>query len=241
MAATSGALTRKIFVVGLLSVGCLALLLFCSRLVVAEPVEASYYGPGFEGNLTANGEVFDSSQFTAAHKTLEFGTKLIVSYEGRSAVVRINDRGPYIEGRDLDLSQGAAEYLGLTAVGVAVVDVETADPSTPVGPYAPVGASSAARAQPADGGAGKPESSQARAPQGMLSKAAPQKAAPLRVMPQKAVRPRAVAKAASAKLVGPRRSRISTRRQTSTRRKISTKTPPATRRRTSTRATGTRL
>ena len=148
MAATSGVLARKILVVGLLSVGCFALLLFCSRLVAAEPVEASWYGPGFEGNLTANGEVFDPSQYTAAHKTLEFGTKLIVTYEGRSVVVRINDRGPFITGRDLDLSKGAADYIGLTSVGVAVVDVETADASTPVGPYAPPGARAAARAQP---------------------------------------------------------------------------------------------
>ena len=116
-------------------VGCLALLLFCSRLVTAQQMEASWYGPGFEGNDTANGEVFDPSGYTAAHKTYAFGTKLIVTYEGRSVVVRINDRGPYVAGRELDLAQGAAEYLGLTAVGVDIVDVQEAAASTPVGPY----------------------------------------------------------------------------------------------------------
>ncbi|MGB3634781.1 MAG: RlpA-like double-psi beta-barrel domain-containing protein, partial [Rubrobacteraceae bacterium] len=68
--------------------------------------------------------------------TYAFDTKLIVTYEGRSVVVRINDRGPYVAGRELDLAQGAAEYIGLTSVGVDVVDVEVTDASTPVGPYA---------------------------------------------------------------------------------------------------------
>lgn len=137
MAGTTGSLPRKVFVAVVAILGCMALVLFCSRLVAAQPTEASWYGPGFEGNLTANGEVFDPSGYTAAHKTYEFGTKLIVTYEGRSMVVRINDRGPYVAGRELDLAQGAAEYIGLTAVGVDVVDVQVADPSTPVGPYAP--------------------------------------------------------------------------------------------------------
>ncbi len=99
-------------------------------------MEASWYGPRFEGNLTANGEVFDPSGYAAAYKTYAFDTKLIVTYEGRSVVVRINDRGPYVAGRELDLAQGSAEYIGLTSVGVDVVDVVVADPSTPVGPYA---------------------------------------------------------------------------------------------------------
>lgn len=83
---------------------------------------ASWYGPGLEGNLTASGDAFDSSAFTAAHKTLPFGTRLTVSYHGRSAQVVVNDRGPYTGGRDIDLSQGAAEYLGLTRAGVDYVD-----------------------------------------------------------------------------------------------------------------------
>jgi rare lipoprotein A len=83
---------------------------------------ASWYGPGFAGAPTASGDVIDPSAFTAAHKTLPFGTQLTVSYRGRSAQVTVNDRGPYTGGRDLDLSQGAAEYLGLTRAGVDYVD-----------------------------------------------------------------------------------------------------------------------
>lgn len=88
----------------------------------AETGLASWYGPGFEGSVTASGEVFDPSGFTAAHRTLPFGTRLTVTYGGRSAQVTVNDRGPYSGGRALDLSQGAAEYLGLTAAGVDWVD-----------------------------------------------------------------------------------------------------------------------
>ena len=83
---------------------------------------ASWYGPGFEESLTASGEVFDPYGYTAAHKTLPMGTQLSVSYAGRTVQVTVNDRGPYSGGRDLDLSQGAAEYLGLTSAGVDWVD-----------------------------------------------------------------------------------------------------------------------
>ena len=83
---------------------------------------ASWYGPGLEGQLTASGEVFDPYGYTAAHRTLPLGTQLTVSYAGRSVQVTVNDRGPYSGGRDLDLSQGAAEYLGLTSAGVDWVD-----------------------------------------------------------------------------------------------------------------------
>jgi peptidoglycan lytic transglycosylase len=83
---------------------------------------ASWYGPGFEGSLTASGEVFDPYGYTAAHKTLPLGTQLSVSYAGRTVQVTVNDRGPYSGGRDLDLSQGAAEYLGLTSAGVDWVE-----------------------------------------------------------------------------------------------------------------------
>ena len=84
---------------------------------------ASWYGPGFHGNLTANGETYDQWAMTAAHKTLPFGTQLRVTNvaNGQSVVVRINDRGPFIPGRDLDLSRAAAEALGFA--GVATVRV----------------------------------------------------------------------------------------------------------------------
>ena len=90
----------------------------------ADTVLASWYGPGFDGQLTASGEVFDAYGYTAAHNTLPLGTEITVSYAGRSVDVVVNDRGPYSGDRELDLSQGAAEYLGLTAAGVDYVDYE---------------------------------------------------------------------------------------------------------------------
>ena len=82
----------------------------------------SWYGPGFHGRLTANGEVYDQMGPTAAHKTLPFGTRLRVCYQG-CTTVRINDRGPFIGARELDLSRGAAEAIGLIEPGVANVMV----------------------------------------------------------------------------------------------------------------------
>jgi rare lipoprotein A len=92
----------------------------------ADTALASWYGPGFDGQLTASGEVFDAYGYTAAHNTLPLGTEITVSYAGRAVDVVVNDRGPYSGGRDLDLSQGAAEYLGLTTAGVDYVDYEMA-------------------------------------------------------------------------------------------------------------------
>ena len=83
---------------------------------------ASWYGPGFQGNTTANGEIYNMYGHTAAHKTLPFGTKLQVCYNG-CVDVRINDRGPFIGGRQLDLSYGAARAIGLDAPGVDYVSV----------------------------------------------------------------------------------------------------------------------
>jgi rare lipoprotein A len=88
--------------------------------------EASWYGPGFDGNLTANGERFNQSALTAAHPSLPFGTKIRVTNQnnGRSVVVRVNDRGPYAGGRIVDLSAGSADVIGLTSSGVAPVSLE---------------------------------------------------------------------------------------------------------------------
>jgi len=83
---------------------------------------ASWYGPYFHGRTTANGETYDMYGFTAAHKTLPFGTELRVCYDG-CVDVRINDRGPYIGARELDLSRGAANAIGLINPGVANVQV----------------------------------------------------------------------------------------------------------------------
>lgn len=89
-------------------------------------IKASWYGPKFHGKMTANGEVYDQMALTAAHKSLSFGTLLKVTNpkNGRSVIVRINDRGPYIEGRDLDLSKGAAIELGILRKGVARLKIE---------------------------------------------------------------------------------------------------------------------
>ena len=83
---------------------------------------ASWYGPGFHGRTTANGEVYNMYGLTAAHKYLPFGTKLRVCYEG-CTTVRINDRGPYIGYRELDLSYAAAREVGLVHPGVANVSI----------------------------------------------------------------------------------------------------------------------
>lgn len=83
---------------------------------------SSWYGPYFHGRTTANGETYDMHGLTAAHKTLPFGTKLEVCYRG-CAVVRINDRGPYIGDRELDLSYGAAKAIGMVIPGVDTVKV----------------------------------------------------------------------------------------------------------------------
>ena len=82
----------------------------------------SWYGSYFHGRTTANGETYNMYGHTAAHKTLPFGTKLRVCYEG-CVDVRINDRGPYIGARELDLSYGAAKAVGLIGPGVAPVSV----------------------------------------------------------------------------------------------------------------------
>src|SRR3712207_6492056 len=92
----------------------------------AKEVLASWYGLDFQGQPTASGEPYNAYGYTAAHKTLPLGTELVVSYGGRSVRVTVNDRGPYVGGRELDLSLGAAEYLGLKRVGVDYVDYRRA-------------------------------------------------------------------------------------------------------------------
>ena len=87
---------------------------------------ASYYGKEFAGRLTASGEPFDPTELTAAHRTLPFGTRVRVTNlaNGRSVVVRINDRGPYAHGRIIDVSRAAAEKLGMVHRGIVRVRVE---------------------------------------------------------------------------------------------------------------------
>lgn len=87
---------------------------------------ASWYGPRFHGKTTANGEIYNQMALTAAHKSLPFGTLLQITNfrNGKSIIVRINDRGPYIDGRDLDLSKGTAKTLGILHKGVVRVKVQ---------------------------------------------------------------------------------------------------------------------
>ncbi|WP_448679366.1 septal ring lytic transglycosylase RlpA family protein [Pseudomonas nicosulfuronedens] len=115
-------------------VGCLALLAGCSttsydsvsgRGYRAEGT-ASYYGKAHHGKRTASGERFNQNALTAAHRTLPFGTRVKVTNldNGRSVVVRINDRGPFGRGRIIDVSKAAAEQLNMLRSGTAPVRLE---------------------------------------------------------------------------------------------------------------------
>lgn len=100
-----------------------------SEPVAMQPVGsgmASWYGTQFAGRRTASGERFDPAGYTAAHRTLPFGSRVRVTHEssGRSVIVRINDRGPFSHGRIIDVSQGAARELGLVAAGSGRVRLE---------------------------------------------------------------------------------------------------------------------
>lgn len=94
-------------------------------LPVHETGQASWYGDPFHGRRTASGEIFDKNQFTAAHKTLPFGTVVVVRNLENSltVTVRINDRGPFVAGRIIDLSQAAGAKIGLDHSGVARVSL----------------------------------------------------------------------------------------------------------------------
>ena len=88
---------------------------------------ASWYGPGFQGGETANGETFDQRAMTAAHPSLPMGTKAKVTNleNGKQVEVRINDRGPYVDDRVIDLSRRAAKKLDMKEDGTAEVKIET--------------------------------------------------------------------------------------------------------------------
>ena len=89
-------------------------------------MKASWYGPRFHGKKTASGETYDQMAFTAAHKSLKFGTLLKVTNpkNSKSVIVRVNDRGPYIPGRQLDVSKAAAIELGIIHRGTGYLKVE---------------------------------------------------------------------------------------------------------------------
>ncbi len=90
---------------------------------VASAEVASFYGGKFHGRKTASGQIYNQNAHTCAHKTLPFGTRLRVTYEGRSIVCTVNDRGPFIKGRDLDLSVACAREIGMTGAGVGRVTI----------------------------------------------------------------------------------------------------------------------
>ena len=111
---------KKIFILFLF-------ILITSPLLFSEQIgHASWYGGKFQGRKTANGEIFDTYKFTAAHKTLPFDTIVRVKnlQNGKTTVVRINDRGPFVKGRIIDLSFAAAKDIGMIESGTAKVSLE---------------------------------------------------------------------------------------------------------------------
>lgn len=100
------------------------ILAFLSTSTLAQTGVASWYGPGFQGRKTASGERFDTHSMMAAHKTLPFGTKVRVTNKanGKSAIVTIKDRGPFVAGRVIDLSHAAKNAIGMG--GTAKVNIE---------------------------------------------------------------------------------------------------------------------
>jgi len=93
---------------------------------MGQQAVASWYGPGFHGNPTASGEIYNENALTAAHPTLPLGTPVEVTNlaNGKSVWVRITDRGPYVRGRAIDLSRGAAQKLGMVKAGLSRVRIK---------------------------------------------------------------------------------------------------------------------
>lgn len=94
--------------------------------------KASYYSTGFHGRLTASGEVYDSLAYTCAHKTLPFGTRVLIENNATHAIVEVTvtDRGPFVPGRIVDLSYRAAEEIGMIRAGVQDVNLYTVSLNT---------------------------------------------------------------------------------------------------------------
>src|SRR5438309_4149446 len=95
---------------------------------------ASWYGPGFHGNRTANGEIYDQYELTAAHPSLPLGTRVMVTNleNARAVQVRVNDRGPFVDGRAIDLSYAAARTIGMVGPGTVRVRIEVLGPTIAV-------------------------------------------------------------------------------------------------------------
>ncbi|MBN8534210.1 MAG: septal ring lytic transglycosylase RlpA family protein [Rhizobiales bacterium] len=131
---------------------------------LADIGHASYYGRELAGRKTASGEVFRPEGMTAAHRSLPLGTRVKVTNlsNGKAVVLRINDRGPFVRGRMIDVSQGAARVLGFAAAGTARVKIEPLGRSEAVAPVgAPLALPALAEPQP-----GLPEAELLRNPVG---------------------------------------------------------------------------
>jgi rare lipoprotein A len=139
MRSTGGVLVGLSLVVAVLSLALCVVILLGRASPPSKPGEttwyarhltqagiASWYGPRFHGRRTASGELFDQTKMTAAHRTLRFGTFVVVTKigNGRTVRVRINDRGPYVRGRILDVTRAAAAELGMKAAGLGRVQVQ---------------------------------------------------------------------------------------------------------------------
>jgi rare lipoprotein A len=121
----SAQLSQKAGLVAALFLSCISL---CAATSYAETGTASWYGPGFHGKRTANGEVYNKEDMTCAHKTLPFNSLVSVTSlsTGKTCVVRVNDRGPFVKGRVIDLSEAAARAIGMIGSGTAKVKLEVA-------------------------------------------------------------------------------------------------------------------
>lgn len=119
---------KKYYVLAVLTGLLVISTLGAEELVIAETY-ASYYGEAFNGRPTSSGEIFDMNAYTAAHKTLPFGTFLEVTNleNGKKVTVRVNDRGPFVANREIDLSKAAAESLGMINRGITRVSIKKVD------------------------------------------------------------------------------------------------------------------
>jgi rare lipoprotein A len=117
-------MTGRLHLVGMVTV--VAMLVSCASSGCGRTQTASWYGGSLHGGPTASGEPFNQYDLTAAHKTYPFGTRLRVTNpgNGKSVIVRVNDRGPFIRGRDIDLSYAAAQRLDMLRSGVTPVLIE---------------------------------------------------------------------------------------------------------------------
>ncbi len=110
-------------------IGSLLISTLTAEEMLSAETYASYYGEAFNGKPTSSGEIFDMNAYTAAHKTLPFGTLLEVTNleNGKKVVVRVNDRGPFIANREIDLSKAAAVSLGMVSKGITRVSIKKVD------------------------------------------------------------------------------------------------------------------